>query len=56
MGERFNFSTHYIKIRKLGGKIILEVWELYTNFLMLQVPLSHYTYIIEENTFIVVRK
>jgi len=53
MEERFNFSNNYIKIRMIGGKIYIEVWEQCTVYLRLQVPLSHYEYIIYNNDFIV---
>lgn len=55
--EYFNFKEHFYKVRLLGGRVIIEVWDLYNDFLRLQVPYSNYSIVIddENKTFQIIK-
>jgi len=56
MEDDFNFNDQYIKIRKIANKLYLEVWDLYTNSIRSQVPLSHYKYNIDGEEFNITKR
>lgn len=56
--EKYDFKEYFYRIRLWGGRLVVEVWNAYNKFLMLQVPLSNYDIIIneEKNLFEVKKK